>query len=202
MFFYYKITGQHDYPNPRTPKESMTRPAGFSKPNGAPEGIPRAIRQSIHKPQPCPPGFLQRFASHKVAPAIVNYTAGALAFAGAALFFTGFGTLPGIILMSVGTALFLCGTALSTCNLPADIDAGDYIQFSGQCFVWGLCFVFTLPTIVLLNIAVHFSFWWLLQDTYPADKDHPFSSDLSWLLAPPTKDTVPDAQAFSGLEVA
>ena len=152
--------------------------------------------------QPCAPGFLQRFAAHKVAPATTNYLAGALVFAGAALFFTGFGTLPGIILMSAGAALFICSTTLSICNLPADISAGDYLQFSGQCLVWGMCFVFTLPTILLLKTSVCLSVSWLLRDQNTDTTDYPFSTDLSWLMAPPTQDKSPDCQAFSGLEVA
>ena len=178
----------------------MTSLSGPIKANCAGIETPTPIKQP--GTEPSPPGFLHRFAAHKVAPATLNYTAGALAFTGAALFFTGVCTLPGIILMAVGAGVFTFGSALMTCNLPEDIGTGDYVQFSGQCFVWGVCLAFTLPTIVLLLISFYFSTWWLLQDGHPSGTDCPFSSDLSWLMAPPIKDKLPDSQAFSGLEVA
>lgn len=158
-----------------------------------------SINQTTATPEPAQASILQ-LAARTVGPALVNYTAGALITTGAALLLTGVGALPGIILMGVGAAAFVTNTALLTCHLPAEFETVDYLLYSCRCLVWGLYFILTLPTLILLQVSMGCIGRWLLKDESSKGSQHHFSSDISWLLLPEPRDKLPDQTAFSGLE--
>ena len=156
-----------------------------------------SINADFLMPRPSLASSLQRFSAHKYAPALLNYTTGALVFTGAALLFSGVGALPGLIMMGIGMAAFVVSTTLLACHLRENIGTSDYVVFSGECFVWGACFVFTLPTIILLITTLHYVTRWL-DPLGSADKT---SSDFTFLTRAPRRQKGGDL-AFSGLECA
>lgn len=153
------------------------------------------VFDDLSKPQPCTASFLQKFAAHKYAPALLNYAQGACVFTGAALFFTGVAALPGVILMVIGMASMITNTGLLAGHLPEEMSKGDYLVFSGECFVWGACFVFTLPTIILLMTTLHCVTNWL----NPLGVGDTSAFDFTFLTRAPRIDKEGDLP-FSGLE--